>query len=195
MKKKTLYRSSIPLCVTVLLCLCVMSVCVLGGVAFINDVMNRAALFDWAFFIFLACVFFAMPFLIFYASCRHVGRKLVLGGEGIYAPVHRGDKNGVFQCETQVAYADISNMTIVTSDIGSPTKRTRWAFSRMPYLIIECKDGRQKAINVCYFSKKRVIALIDEIRARIAESGNETDLLSGKEMLEVFQGKASARSR
>lgn len=56
----------------------------------------------------------------------------------------------------------------------------------MPYIVFDCKDGRQNAINVQFYSKKQIIIIIDEIKKRAKLMGNELHIKSGSEILLDF---------
>ena len=56
----------------------------------------------------------------------------------------------------------------------------------MPYIVFECNNSEQKAINVFYYSKKSIIKIIDEAIKRTAICKNLKEIESGDKVLENF---------
>lgn len=56
----------------------------------------------------------------------------------------------------------------------------------MPYIVFECRDGGQEAINVLYFSKKQAIKIIDLAIERAKALGNDLNSPTGEQILAEF---------
>jgi len=110
-------------------------------------------------------------------------KKIVLDETEIFVPC---DKNKpVVQHETHVKYADIKNIHLVVRTTDSLNK-TVGRVTPTPYIIYECYDNSQKAINVLYYSNRQTIRIIDESVARAKMIGNQLHVASGAEMLSRF---------
>lgn len=74
----------------------------------------------------------------------------------IFVPEHWGGKDDKIQYKTHIPYAKIRNIFMIVSDKNSLGKIARWVFTPMPYIVFNCNQGEQKAINVFYYIKNKI---------------------------------------
>ena len=64
-----------------------------------------------------------------------------------------------------------------------------WVFVDMPYIVFHCEDGKEKAINLYYFTRRQRIKIIDEVIARVKKEGRELNVSSAKELIQSYKAK------
>jgi hypothetical protein len=101
-------------------------------------------------------------------------------------PENLGSKDHKIQYETHISYAEIKNIFIISSDKNSLNKTSRWVFTPMPYIVFECENDKQKAVNVFYYSKKQVVRIIDEAVSRAKYTKNNANIKTGTAILSEF---------
>lgn len=118
--------------------------------------------------------------------CLDFKKGVKFDANGIKVEADVADKKGLlvrrFQHKTEIAYNEIDEILLIASDTDSRGRKVEHVFIKMPYIVFKCKDGKQKAINVYYFSRKQKIKIIDEIKQRALEAGNGLDIPSGEDM-------------
>lgn len=179
MKKKIFFQISILLYIILALFLAIMGVAVYGMIEFFNSILNNANTADWIGLIAVAGGFLFVAYLFI----KGVRNTIILTEIEIFVPEHWGNKDNKLQYETHIPYDEIQDIYIITSNKNSLGKTARWIFIPMPYIVFECKEDKQKAINVYYYSKKQVVRIIDEAILRAKLSGNELQLKTGAEIL------------
>lgn len=122
--------------------------------------------------------------------CFDLRRGIIFENDRIRVESDLADKNGLilrrFQHKIDVTYTEVQNIFLTASNRDSRGREVKNVFVNMPYIIFECKNGSQKAINVYYYSKRQVIRIIDEFIQRAHEKGNFLCVNSGKKLLEDF---------
>lgn len=83
-----------------------------------------------------------------------------------------------------IKYSDIKKVFYKELKTDSLGHEVSWIFVRMPYLFFECKDGKQKAINLYYFSKGQRKRIISEVIRRVEAVGNKLNVSSAEELLQ-----------
>ena len=144
--------------------------------------INRESTIEW---IYLIASIFGLIFIT-YMFIKMARNRIVLRRTEIYVPESWGSKKSKIQYKTKIPYEEIQEIFIISSYKNSVNQKAEWIFTPMPYIIFECKDNKQKAINVYYYSKNQVIKIIDEIIARAKNLGNNDLSKSGIEILSSF---------
>lgn len=118
--------------------------------------------------------------------CLDFKKGVKFDANGIKVEADVADKKGLlvrrFQHKTEIAYSEIDDILLIASDTDSRGRKVEHVFIKMPYIVFKCKDGKQKAINVYYFSRKQKIKIIDEIKQRASDAGNTLEISSGEDM-------------
>lgn len=182
MKKKTFFHISIILYFVIILFLCIIA----GGVYVIIECLKSGmvnmSFFDWGGFVCAVAAIIAMLYLIFSIVCH----RITLDEHEIYIHGLKIGKAGGMQYETHITYDEITNIYIISTKNNSLNESVRHSFVPLPYIIFDCKDETQKAVNVAAYSKRQVVKIIDEIILRSKVKGNELQLKTGTEILEEF---------
>lgn len=136
----------------------------------------------------ILAIILAIPIMIIslFIFCADFKRGVIFEEKCLKVSADAADKWGLIvrrlQHSLEVDYNDIEAVYTAYSNKDSNNKPLKHVFVAMPYIVIECKDGSKKAINVYYYNKKQKIKLIDEIRQRTADAGNPVNCVSGQEM-------------
>lgn len=182
MKKKIFFQISIILYIGLLLFLGLTAAGIYVVSEFFISKISDASAFDW---IGMLAGLFTVIFMG-YTFIRMARNRIILNESEIFVPENWGNKNNKIQYETHIYYAEIQKIFIISSDKNSLNKTSRWIFTPMPYIVFECEDDKQKAINVFYYSKKQVIRILDETITRAKAIGNPMDTKTGAEILSDF---------
>lgn len=97
------------------------------------------------------------------------------------------NKKNKIQYYSEVRFVDIESVDIIWTKKNSKDESIRSrlisSFVEKPYLSIRNKKG--EVINFCvmYVSKKDVVKMIDEVRIRMKNVGNDTNILKENEVL------------
>ena len=191
MKRKVYFQISIILYIFLSIILAIFAAAVYAIIWMLTDGLGTATVWEWAGF---AAAIFAIGYMG-YTIIRMAKNRIVLTDKEIYVPDHWGSKDYKIQYETHIAYSEILDIFIISSNNNSLNQPIRWATPCMPYIIVNCKGGQQKAINVFYYSKKQVVRIIDETIERSKLVGNEVVIKSGSEILKEFLEKEKSFSR
>lgn len=179
MKNKVYFQKSIIFYFLIMLLLIFITSSI---IAFIFVVKNLNEFYNW---LELAVICFVLVFLL-YTLFRFTRNRIILGTNEVFVPEHWGNKNSKIQFETYIKYEEIKNIYLISSSNNSLNKNSKFIITPMPYIIFDCRDGSQKAINVYYYSKKQVINLIDNIIERAKSLNNDLNIKSGAEILSSF---------
>ena len=183
MKKRVLLQNSFILIFGILFFVVLIVVCLYLIVDFFITSINSATVLDWVFSIVVPlCVICLL--LFFVLNLTHI--KVVFKEKEIYVPGHWNAKDSKIQYETYISYEEIKDIFMTTSTKNSRGENIRFVVTPMAYIVFEMKDNSQKSINVFYYSKKRIIDIIEETRSRISSLGIECQIKSGKEILTEF---------
>lgn len=90
------------------------------------------------------------------------------------------------QYEVAVEYKEINTIKLVATNSNSKNQSMFGGFVKMPYIVLICKDGDEKMINLYYYNKKQSGQIIDEIRNRVELQGNNLEIPLGKDMIFEF---------
>ena len=90
------------------------------------------------------------------------------------------------QYEVKVSYEEISIIRLIATNKNSKGQPMVGCFLKMPYLLIECNNGKAEMINLYYYSKKQAAQIIDEIKRQAELRGNHLELPPGKDMISEF---------
>ncbi|MFA6860605.1 MAG: hypothetical protein WCR30_04380 [Clostridia bacterium] len=178
MKRKIFFQVSIILYVVILLFLAFVAAGMYVVFEFFFSKINNANTDDWIGM--LAGLFTVM--FMGYTFIRFARNKIILDKNEIFVPDHWGNKDNKIQYETHVPYLEIKNIFMIITTNNSLNKPAKWIFTPMPYIVFDCKDKKQRAINVFYFSKKQIIKIIDESITRAQELGNNLEIKTGNEI-------------
>ncbi len=94
------------------------------------------------------------------------------------------------QYAVRVKYTEIKSLSYRESRKDSLGHDVDWVFVLMPYVVLHCEDGDEKAINLYYFSRKQRLKIIDEIISRVRKVGRELNVSPVKELIQSYQAKA-----
>lgn len=89
------------------------------------------------------------------------------------------------QYKTEVNYADIEGIFIAETQKDLLNLNDCSAIP-MPYIVIDCKNGDQKLINMYWYLKKRLKIILDEIIVRARNVGNDFTSETGEEIYNTF---------
>lgn len=93
------------------------------------------------------------------------------------------------QYEVKVNYSDIQEIGLTISNHDSKNKFVPIVITPMLYIVFNLKNGKQQKINVYYYREKDIILLIDEIKKRAKEIGNELSEETGEQLLRDIEEK------
>lgn len=120
--------------------------------------------------------------------------RIVLEQNKIYVPDSWNKTVVKVQYKTEVNYADIEGIFIAETQKDSLNLNDCSALP-MPYIVIDCKNGDQKLINMYWYSKKRLKTILDEIIARARYVGNDFTSETGEEIYNTFLIKRKEKYR
>lgn len=127
--------------------------------------------------------------LFFIELLLEIKERVVLFDDEIYVAADKSFVSRKLQYEERIRYADIESIRLIASTHNSRNEPLTGVFVGMPYLILTCKDGNDKAINLYFYSRGQVRKMIDIIKEMVRLEGNELSPQSGKEMLKEFLRK------
>lgn len=180
MKKKVFVQNSIILYFCLLLFLSIMSLCVYAIITLIAQGVNSFLKWIYLFFAIGGFLFMAYTFM------RFARNRIILNQNEVYVPKHWGNSKQKIQFETHIKYEEINDIYLVMSTNNSLNQESKWIFTPMPYIVFECGNGIQKAINVYFYSKKQVVNIIDEIIKRAKTVNNNRLVKDGNQILLDF---------
>lgn len=111
--------------------------------------------------------------------------RIVLEPSNIFVPDSLNKTIVKVQYRVEVNYVDIADIFLVETQKDS-LNRNNCSALPMPYIVIDCKNGVQKLINVYWYSKKRKKAILDEIILRARTYGNDFTTKTGEELYNEF---------
>lgn len=183
MKKRVFLQNSIILIFGILFFTVLIAACLYLIINFFIVTIISATFTNWLLEVIVPLSVICL-LLFFILNLSHI--KVVFKDKEIYVPGHWNAKDSKIQYETHILYEEIKDIFIVVSTKNSLGKDIRFVLTPIPYIVFEMKDNSQKAINVLYYSKKRTIEIIDEVRSRISKLDFECQIKSGKEILSEF---------
>lgn len=156
--KKSFYRNSVGfyLIVTlfVAIFISVITVIILG-------ITNKLTLSVWEYIIFILATFIVVLPII-----ELVGYKIVLYKDRVYV----GKDNNIIllrvQHKVDIKYSDIVNIELEFSATNSQRKSIRGNKATNIYLLFTLQNSKHKRVCINYYSKKRVLSLVQEIANR-----------------------------
>ena len=159
MKKKIFFQKSLILFILLLVCGIMFAGAIFVMVSFLLNINKANNISFWL--LFLVIVFVAV--YLGYTIIRLVRNRIIFTEEKLYVPENWGGKDVKFQYKVIVDFTEIKEVFITESCNNSLNKAMPLQVLPMPYIVIECKNGKQKAINVFYYSKKQTIKIIETI--------------------------------
>lgn len=159
MKKKIFFQKSLILFILLLVCGIMFAGAIFVMVSFLLNINKANNISFWL--LFLVIVFVAV--YLGYTIIRFVRNRIIFTEEKLYVPENWGGKDVKFQYKVIVDFTEIKEVFITESCNNSLNKAMPLQVLPMPYIVIECKNGKQKAINVFYYSKKQTIKIIETI--------------------------------
>lgn len=182
MKKKTFFQNSWYFCLmfSIEILLAIACVGLLVSVIFFN-LSTNLSLPKW----FQITMFSLGVCLMIYLIVIWARDRIVLEPNRIYVPDSWNKTVVKVQYKTEVNYADIEGIFIAETQKDSLNLNDCSALP-MPYIVIDCKNGDQKLINMYWYSKKRWKTILDEIIARARNVGNNFTSETGEEIYNTF---------
>lgn len=159
MKKKIFFQKSLILFILLLVCGIMFAGAIFVIVSLLLNINKANNISFWL--LFLVIVFVAV--YLGYTIIRLVRNRIIFTEEKLYVPENWGGKDVKFQYKVIVDFTEIKEVFITESCNNSLNKAMPLQVLPMPYIVIECKNGKQKAINVFYYSKKQTIKIIETI--------------------------------
>ncbi len=191
MKNKIFLQVS-PILYAVLIFLCaIIFGCTYVIIIFLISELQSAGLWEWLQMISVLL----LDIFMCYSFIRMAKNRIILKEREIFVPGNWGGREVKLQYETRIDYGDIESIYMIMSFNNSLNKPLRWGTLPMPYIIFNCKEDVQKAINVVYYSKKQVIIMIDEIILRAKKIGNVFEMKTGKAIISDFVEKSKKRKK
>ena len=136
-----------------------------------------------------------LGFLLFgFELLRTVRQVIILRDKEIYVPEEWGMSDEKFQHEVCCPYNEIDHMYFRETTYDSnnkPVPRDRMTLSQL-YLVLCCKNGKEKSINILFYTKKVRIRIIDEIINRAKQCGNNFTDQTGEE---IYKSYLTAKKR
>lgn len=130
-------------------------------------------------------IFFMGFCFVVYQMAIWMRDRIVLEPNRIYVPDSWNKTVVKVQYKTEVNYADIEGIFIAETQKDSLNLNDCSAIP-MPYIVIDCKNGDQKLINMYWYSKKRLKIILDEIIVRARNVGNNFTSETGEEIYNTF---------
>lgn len=122
-------------------------------------------------------------FLMFFIQLEH--NNIHLTNDKIYMNDDWNKKTDKIQYYSEVNFIDIEAVDIIWTKKDSKGKIIRSklmsAYVVKPYLSIKTKDGKVVNFFILYIVKKDVIKIINEIRRRMKNVGNNTEIIDDDE--------------
>ena len=191
MKKKTFFQNSWYFCLmfSIEILFAIACVGLLVSVIFFN-LSTNLSLPKW----FQITMFSLGVCLMIYLIVIWARDRIVLEPNRIYVPDSWNKTVVKVQYKTEVNYADIDGIFIAETQKDSLNLNDCSALP-MPYIVIDCKNGDQKLINMYWYSKKRLKIILDEIIARARYVGNDFTSETGEEIYNTFLVKRKEEYR
>ena len=102
--------------------------------------------------------------------------KVVIDENGVFAPADWQTEGNKVQYKTTVFYEDIEKFAIIRSAKNSKNQpldeRRSSSHLLKPYLEFKLKGGNTERIYIQFFTKRQWAKIVDEIKLRLANSGN-----------------------
>ena len=191
MKKKTFFQNSWYFCLmfSIEILFAIACVGLLVSVIFFN-LSTNLSLPKW----FQITMFSLGVCLMIYLIVIWARDRIVLEPNRIYVPDSWNKTVVKVQYKVEVNYADIEGIFIAETQKDSLNLNDCSALP-MPYIVIDCKNGDQKLINMYWYSKKRLKTILDEIIARARYVGNDFTSETGEEIYNTFLVKRKEEYR
>lgn len=180
--KKVFWQGSILLHIGLLIFLGLTAIGVYLIVSFFTHAPSDETYPDWAYLV----VGIGTALYGIYTFVKLAKNRIILTETEIFVPGHWGSEDSRIQYETHIKYDEIKNIFMTASNKNSLGQDARWVITIMPYIVFECRDGGQEAINVLYFSKKQAIKIIDLAIERAKALGNDLNSPTGEQILAEF---------
>lgn len=186
MKRKLFFQQSGLYCFFVSLLFIVLSWCVVGVIYCSISVFikNEKTLINYIA-IFGGIVGFL---LLGFELLRMVRQVIILNDNEIYVPEEWGMSDEKFQYEISVSYNEIERVFLreTTCDSNNNPVKRYWITLPNLYFVMCCKNGKEKSINILFYSKKCRIKIIDEIINRAKLHGNDFTDEKGEDIYKSF---------
>lgn len=196
MRRKTFFQTNI---LWQLLCFAFLLLFLLSagvGVRLLFGIVSANIGFDisnsivYALIMFLYFTGVALIFLEFLALERN---NIHLDSEKIYMKKDWNTKKNRIQYYSEVRYSDISDIDIIWTNKDSQGKTIRSAmmssYVEKPYLAITIHNGKTINFFIMYISKKDVVRLVNEIKVRMINVGNATEIPNNEVLLSKLKKK------
>ena len=188
MKKKTFYQTNIFWQLFCFMFLTVFIACFIAGIQFIIGIINNGFSKNTTnkiISVILLMIYFTGTFLILKVFVRFEHNNIHLTKEKIYMNDDWNNEKNKIQYYSEVNFADIKSVDIIWSKRNSKGKTIKStlvsALVEKPYLSIETKNDETINFFVMYISKKDVVKIINEIRWRMNNVGNNIDIIKEEE--------------
>lgn len=139
-----------------------------------------------------------LGFLLFgFELLRMVRQVIILKDNEIYVPEEWGMSDEKFQHEVSILYTEMDHVFLreTTCDSNNNPVKRYWLTLPNIYFVMCCKNGKEKSINILFYSKKCRIKMINEIINRAKLCGNDFTHETGEEIYNTFVVKRKEEYR
>ena len=95
-----------------------------------------------------------------------------------------GSKDIKLQYKVEIEFKQIDKISLVISSNNSLNQYMRFVITPMPYIVLHLVNGKEKMVNVYYYSKKQTVELIDYIIVKKKLVNRDFSNKSGKELMD-----------
>ena len=188
MKKKTFYQTNIFWQLFCFMFFAVFITCFIVGVQLLIGIINNGLgknATDKSISLIGLILYFTATLLTLKLFIRFEHNNIHLTNEKIYMNDDWNNKKNKIQYYSEINFVDIESVDIIWSKKNSRGELIKSmlisALVEKPYLSIRTKKGEVANFFVMYISKKDVIKLINEIRCRMKNVGNDIDIIKEEE--------------
>lgn len=188
MKKKTFYQTNIFWQLFCFMFFAAFITSSIVGVQLIIGIINKGLgenVIDKIISVISLILYFISTLLVLKWFVQFEHNNIHLTNEKIYMNDDWNNEKNKIQYYSEVKFVDIESVDIIWTKRNSKGKLIRSnllsALVVKPYLSIKTKNGEVINFFVMYISKKDVIRIINEIRCRMRNVGNDIDIIKDDE--------------
>lgn len=147
----------------------------------IDDMINGRLVLKFNIFTFVVII--GLIFCIYTFITLEL--PVVLKKDCIFMPSDMSLKSQKIQFKVSIRYDEIEQIRLIhttQNSLGGRIPRYTWA-SELTYMEFLCKDGKRKRIFVLYHTKRQRIKMINEIKIRMKQVGNNAEIGEATEIV------------
>lgn len=133
----------------------------------------------------LSFIFSILGILYFFYKAMHIIRRSIIVFENkVNVQEDIGSKDIKLQYKVEIEFKQIDKISLVISSNNSLNQYMRFVITPMPYIVLHLVNGKEKMVNVYYYSKKQTVELIDYIIVKKKLVNRDFSNKSGKELMD-----------